>query len=109
MNLNNLAIPGTKFNISNASILGTNDIALQPLLICDPTKGLASHQYINGNCFAAPTTVGQNGPNVIPAVYGPGFFNTNLALFKNMREFRFRSGRASPVCCRVRQSGSARP
>ena len=85
MNLNNLKIPGTNFNISNASILGTNDIQLNPYLTCNPTANLAPHQYINGNCFAAPTAIGVNGPTVMPAIYGPAFFNTNLALFKNFK------------------------
>jgi hypothetical protein len=40
--------------------------------------------------------VGQNGPNVLPAVYGPSFFDSDLALFKNFKiresmnlQFRF--------------------
>ncbi|HET6216945.1 MAG TPA: hypothetical protein VFE27_07985, partial [Acidobacteriaceae bacterium] len=37
----------------------------------------------NGNCFAAPTVPGQNGPNLMPAVYGPAFFDSDLAVFKN--------------------------
>ncbi|MGD0775924.1 MAG: carboxypeptidase-like regulatory domain-containing protein [Candidatus Solibacter sp.] len=85
MNLNGLAMPGTTFNISNASILGTADIQLQPVVTCNPTSNLAPHQYVNGNCFAPPTSVGNNGPTVLPAIYGPGFFNTNLALFKNFK------------------------
>jgi hypothetical protein len=51
---------------------------------------------VNGNCFAAPTTVGQNGPTILPAVYGPGFFSWDMALFKNFKiterqslQFRF--------------------
>jgi hypothetical protein len=83
MNLNNAVIPGTNFAISNVSILGTPNIQLNPLVTCDPRKGLAPHQYINGSCFAAPTQVGQNGPTVLPAVYGPGYFNWDMGLFKN--------------------------
>jgi hypothetical protein len=86
MNLNNYAIPGTHFNVSNVSVLGTNDIQLQPVLTCNPTSNLGSHQYVNPNCFAIPT-IGSNGPTVLPAMYGPAFFNSNLALFKN---FQFR-------------------
>jgi Carboxypeptidase regulatory-like domain len=83
MNLNNAVIPGTNFAISNTSILGTPNIQLNPLLTCDPKKGLASHQYINGSCFAAPTQIGQNGPTVLPAIYGPGYFNWDMGLFKD--------------------------
>jgi hypothetical protein len=83
MNLNNAVIPGTNFAISNVSILGTPNIQLNPILTCDPRHGLQAHQYINGNCFAAPTQVGQNGPTVLPAVYGPGYFNWDMGLFKS--------------------------
>ena len=85
MNLNSMKIPGTAFNISNVSILGTNDIQLNPIVTCDPKANLGTHQYINPSCFAVPTGIGQNGPTVIPAIYGPAFFNTNLGLFKNFQ------------------------
>ena len=71
--------------INNQSILGTNAIQLNPVLTCDPTKNLASHQFINGNCFSVPTVAGQNGPTLIPAIYGPAFFNSDLGLFKNFQ------------------------
>jgi len=82
--------------ISNVSLLGTPDIQLNPVLTCDPPKGLKSHQYINPNCFAAPTQVGQNGNFILPAIYGPTYFNWDMGLFKNFRitesqklQFRF--------------------
>jgi hypothetical protein len=83
MDVSNVKIPGTSIGVNNQSILGTNAIQLNPLVTCDPTKGLHEHQYINPNCFTAPTVVGQNGPNVLPAVYGPSFFTSDLGLFKN--------------------------
>ena len=90
MALNGAIIPGSVsalnpkgIVISNASLLGTPDIQLNPVLTCNPTSGLAAHQYINPNCFAAPTQIGQNGPSVLPAIYGPAFFNSDLGLFKN--------------------------
>ena len=46
---------------------------------------LGAHQYVNGDCFAAPTAVGQNGPTLLPVAYGPAYFNSDLALFKNFR------------------------
>ena len=95
-NLNSYKIPGTQFNVSNVSILGTNDIALHPILTCNPTSNLGTNQYINPNCFAIPTTPGANGPTIFPAIYGPAFFNSDLALFKNFKiteakklQFRF--------------------
>ena len=83
LNLNSYKIPGTTFNVSSASLLGTNNIALHPLVTCDPTANLQPHQYINAACFAIPTQIGQNGPTTLPVVYGPAFFNMDLGLFKN--------------------------
>jgi hypothetical protein len=85
MNLNGAKVPGTTFNISNASLLGTSDIALNPVLTCNPAAGLSAHQYINANCFAAPTAIGENGGTVIPPIYGPAYFNWDLGLFKNFQ------------------------
>jgi hypothetical protein len=85
MQTNGAKIPGTAYNISNVSILGTSDIQLNPILTCNPTSGLAKNQYINPSCFALPTQVGQNGPTVLPAIYGPAFFNWDMGLFKNFQ------------------------
>jgi hypothetical protein len=82
---NSLKIPGTQFNVSNVSLLGTDAIQLNPVLTCNPTSGLVHNQYVNPTCFAAPTSIGQNGPTVLPAIYGPGFFNADLGLFKNIQ------------------------
>jgi len=90
MNLNNAIIPGSisaqnpkGIAISNVSLLGTPDIQLNPILTCSPTSNLGSHQWINGNCFAAPSQVGQNGGTILPPIYGPAFFNWDMGLFKN--------------------------
>src|SRR5262249_22240361 len=40
MKLNNYLIPGTQFKVSNASILGTTDIQLNPILTCNPASNL---------------------------------------------------------------------
>jgi hypothetical protein len=88
--LNEAIIPGSKsatnvngIAINNQSILGTNAVQLNPLVTCDPRSGLGEHQYINGNCFTIPTVVGQNGPTLLPVVYGPGYFTSDLGVFKN--------------------------
>ena len=85
LNLNNYKVPGTTFNVSNVSLLGTSDIQLNPILTCNPRSGLGTNQFINPNCFAIPTQIGQNGPSVLPAIYGPAFFNSDLGLFKNFQ------------------------
>ncbi len=92
---NGAIIPGTQnivnsdgskgIAIGNQSILGTNAIQLNPILTCNPTANLGTHQYINGACFALPTAAGQNGPTLLPAIYGPAFFNSDLGLFKNFQ------------------------
>jgi hypothetical protein len=90
--LNNAIIPGSisalnpkGINISNSSLLGTPDIQLNPIVTCNPTANLAKNQYINPNCFAVPTQVGQNGPTALPVAYGPAFFNSDLGLWKNFQ------------------------
>jgi Carboxypeptidase regulatory-like domain len=92
MQLNGAIIPGSisaanpkGIPIGNQSILGTNAIQLNPILTCDPTKNLGPNQFVNGSCFSAPTKVGQNGPTLLPAIYGPAFFNWDLGLFKNFQ------------------------
>ena len=85
MALNGYKIPGTTFNVSNASLLGTTDIQLNPVLTCNPASNLATNQYINPKCFSFPTQIGQNGPTILPAIYGPAFFNSDLGLFKNFQ------------------------
>jgi hypothetical protein len=37
------------------------------------------------NCFAAPTGIGQNGPTILPPIYGPSFVSSDLGLFKSFR------------------------
>jgi hypothetical protein len=69
--------------INNQSILGTNAVQLNPIVTCNPRSGLDSHQFVNPNCFAAPTAVGVNGPTLLPVVYGPAYFNSDLGIFKN--------------------------
>jgi hypothetical protein len=69
--------------INNQSILGTSSQDLNPLVTCPIASHGVAHQFVNGNCLAAPTVPGQNGPNLMPAVYGPAYFDSDLALFKN--------------------------
>ena len=66
-------------------VLSAATAAAQFHWTCNPKGGPAPHQYINGNCFAAPSVVGQNGPTVLPALYGPAYFNSDLGVFKNFQ------------------------
>jgi hypothetical protein len=83
-----------QYPVESQSILGTPDVNLQPTLTCNPSKGLASHQYLNPSCFALPA-IGTNGPAIEPYAHGPAFFNSDLTLEKGfglggVRELRLR-------------------
>ncbi|HCC56165.1 MAG TPA: carboxypeptidase regulatory-like domain-containing protein, partial [Solibacterales bacterium] len=71
------------YTASSRSINGTDSVPLQPVLTCNPGSGLGKNQFVNPNCFAIPTTPGLNGGIVLPEVFGPAFFNSDLSLFKN--------------------------
>jgi len=77
--------PNFGSGISNQSILGTDGIALEPYLTCNPASHLASGQYFNPSCFAEPATRGVNGPLIWPTVVTPAFFDTDLGIYKNFK------------------------
>jgi hypothetical protein len=90
----NIGQGATAYGVSNTTILGTPDVNLQPQLTCNPAQGLASHQYLNPNCFALPA-LGTNGQYIEPYAHGPAFFNSDLTLEKGFglggdRRLRFR-------------------
>jgi hypothetical protein len=69
--------------VNSQVFLGTPDVSLQPVLKCNPSGGLGSHQYINGACFGLPDiNSGQNGQYIFPYAHGPVFFNTDLTAEK---------------------------
>jgi len=85
----------TGVGLSNALVTGSEQINMQPVLTCDPSKGLANHQFINGNCFAVPGP-GRNGSFIFPYIKGPAYWGSDLSLFKNFQlsearkiQFRF--------------------
>ena len=87
-------------SINSMTILGTPDVALQPILRpadgCpsgDPTANLKKHQYVNGNCFGIGPE-GVNGPSSMGYLRGPAFFSSDLTLrktvlLKNARNLQF--------------------
>jgi hypothetical protein len=83
--LGNPANTGTVTGVSAASLLGTPDYLLQPVLTCDPGIKQAPHQTINGNCFALPARPGVNGQYVFPYIKGPAFTETDLTATKNFK------------------------
>jgi hypothetical protein len=77
--------------------VGTNatGMMLEPVLTCDPRKGLKSGQYFNPSCFAPPPQ-GSLGDIIWPYIKGPAFFDTDIAVYKTFHiterqsvQFRF--------------------
>jgi len=82
-------------SMSNQELLGTDGIALEPVLVCNPTQHLASGQYFNPACFQAPTR-GHNGQLIWPDIVAPSFWDSDLGVYKDFKvtesqrvEFRF--------------------
>ncbi|HEY2466823.1 MAG TPA: TonB-dependent receptor [Terracidiphilus sp.] len=79
-------------SIGNNTWFGTSQYenGLQPVVVCDPRKGLLKNQYFNPNCFAAPlpptaTSFGQTGQIIWPYIRTPHYFGSDLATFKAFR------------------------
>jgi hypothetical protein len=80
--------------ITNQSVNGTDALAAQPFLTCNPLENLAPQQFINGACFAPPGRL-RNGPITYPYYFrGPSLINHDLSVFKN---FRFGEGKRLQV------------
>jgi hypothetical protein len=84
--------PPTTQSVTWATWFGTDQSqqGVQPVLVCDPRKGLAKGQYFNPNCFVAPlpptaNSVGQMGQIIWPYIRTPHYFNSDLAVFKAFR------------------------
>jgi hypothetical protein len=85
--------PGSQITLPNGLLanavnpstwFGTNAINnLLPVVVCDP-RNHRGGQYFNPNCFAAPA-YGQQGSLVWPYVRGPGYFDSDLGIFKNFQ------------------------
>ncbi len=93
----NTIINGSSVGVNTTTWLGSNaaNLALVPLVTCDPRSNLQSGQYFNPGCFTPPPQ-GQNGTLIWPYIHGPAFFNSDLAIYKSFHiterqrvEFRF--------------------
>jgi hypothetical protein len=78
----NVSWPGSE---STYNIVGTSAGTLTPVLTCNPTWTTRPGQYFNPACFAPPTTKGQYGTIVWPDITGPGYFDSDLGLYKNFQ------------------------
>jgi len=97
------SVTGVALGISNEALLGTADVSLQPRLVCNPTTGLAKHQYMNGNCFRLPVDLNangepsydlSNGPFNFPYIHGPIWFNSDLTV---MKDFHISEGKTLQI------------
>lgn len=78
---NMTSVTGSSETLSNVTWLGTPDVSLQPVLLCDPTKNLKDGQFINGACFGV-SPKGTNGSMSLPYIHAPAYFNSDLMLSK---------------------------
>lgn len=69
--------------VSAQELLGTPDVYLMPQLTCNPGIRSGGHRYVNGSCFALPTTLGVNGPYREPYMRGPAYTDSDLAVQKS--------------------------
>lgn len=70
---------------STTNILGSPQGELMPYLVCNPKQGRDPGTYFNPACFAPPDKQLQNGPYMWPYIKGPGYFNSDLGVFKNFK------------------------
>lgn len=78
----NITQVGPTLTTDNKTYLGTPDILLQPVMTCDPSKGLHKGQFINASCLTLGS-IGVNGPFTYPYLRGPAFFNSDMSLRKS--------------------------
>ncbi|HVN20500.1 MAG TPA: carboxypeptidase regulatory-like domain-containing protein [Dongiaceae bacterium] len=70
--------------LSPVTLMGTPDIQLAPLITCNPRSNLGKNQYLNPNCFTAPSK-GQTGTLGMPYIPGPWYWNSDLTLLKQFK------------------------
>jgi hypothetical protein len=89
---NGTVVSNTTYSIGTNTWFGSNQYenGLQPVLTCDPRKGLKSGAYFNPNCFAAPlpptaSSYGQAGQIIWPYIRNPHYWGSDMAIFKAFR------------------------
>ena len=78
----NAAAEGIGNGIGDKTYFGTDEnFPIEPVLTCNPTSGLATHQILNGACFTAPA-VGTQGGQKYPYMSYTPYFDNDLALYR---------------------------
>jgi hypothetical protein len=81
----NFSIGGTTtggVTIDSQHITGSNQVAPQPVVTCDPRSNVPSGYMFNPDCFAAPTP-GNNGNYVLPYIKTQPYWGLDMTLSKN--------------------------
>ncbi len=70
--------------------LGSPDYQLMPTVVCKPSGGPSTHQFINPACFGIPLPGGVNSANPtgqgqyrLPYIHGPASLSNDLTVLKN--------------------------
>jgi hypothetical protein len=83
----NAAAQGITTSIGDPTYFGTDEsIPIRPVLTCNPTSGLATHQVLNGACFNAPA-VGSQGGQKYPYMSATPYFDNDLALYRTFHVY----------------------
>ncbi|MGB6826404.1 MAG: TonB-dependent receptor [Terracidiphilus sp.] len=78
----NATADGITNSLGDPTYFGTDEsIPIMPVLTCNPTSGLASHQVLNGKCFSLPA-VGTQGGQKYPYMSATPYFDNDLALYR---------------------------
>ena len=77
--------PTLQVGVSAASLLGTPDYLLQPVVTGNPAIKTAPHQVINAANFSLPAAPGINGTYVFPYIHAPAYTETDLTATKNFK------------------------
>jgi hypothetical protein len=84
----NASADGITSGIGDRTYYGTDaPIAIQPVLTCNPNKGLAKFQRLQLKCFAPPA-VGTYGGQKYPYMSMGSYFDNDLALYKSFHIVR---------------------
>ncbi|MGB0062864.1 MAG: carboxypeptidase-like regulatory domain-containing protein [Terracidiphilus sp.] len=94
----NASAAGVGKGVGNATYFGTDaNLPPLPVLTCNPTKGLGTHQILNGTCFTAPAlhtnafgvangtsspVVSANGGFAYPYMRMTPYFDNDLAIYR---------------------------
>jgi hypothetical protein len=83
----NAAAEGITSGIGDKTYFGTDEgIPIRPVLTCNPTSGLTTHQVLNGACFNAPA-VGSQGGFKYPYMSATPYFDNDLALYRTFHVY----------------------